>query len=184
MPSNDIVVNLIMYGGESMKVKFSIIVCMAFLISGATVKPVSYNETVAQWASYKDVANWMTKNFRHKKVSGRTRWDPQTPEQTFRSERGDCQDGANFARDALNRINPDYRANIVFVRNKLGPPHHWVTAFTVVDKLYIMNYATGPAWESMQGTHGPYESLTEYKKFLSALTFSNFMVENVEKTDY
>jgi hypothetical protein len=165
----------------SMKTKFTIILWLAFLISCATMKPDPYKETVAQWTSYKDVANWMSKNLRYDTSRSRTKgWQPQTPEQTFRSGLGICQDGANFARDALNRINPDYHARIVYINNKLGPPHHWVTAFTMDGKLYIMDYTTGPAWASMKGLHGPYDSLTEYEKFLSSLTIKNFVVGYVE----
>jgi hypothetical protein len=150
-----------------------------FLASCATTRSATYEETVAKWTSYKDVANWMSENFQYdyqRKLHG---WQAYDPEKTFQYGTGVCQDGANFARDALNRINPDYHARIVYIKNKLGRPHHWVTAFTMNNKLYIMDYAAGSRWASMMGVHGPYDSLTEYEKFLSSLHITGFEVEEV-----
>jgi hypothetical protein len=45
-----------------------------------------------------------------------------------------------------------------------------------------MDYAASANWASMMGVHGPYDSLTEYEKFLSSLQISNFEVENVRFT--
>lgn len=155
------------------------ILWFTFVASCATTKSATYEETVAQWTSYKDVANWMSKNLRYE--YSRTFSDAQarSPQQTFELGSGVCQDGANFARDALNRINPDYHARIVYIKNRLGRPHHLVTAFTMDGRLYIMDYAAGARWSSMKGVHGPYDSLGEYEKFLSSLQISDFKVENV-----
>ena len=148
-------------------------------MAGPEMSTASYEETVTQWTSYRDVANWMSKNFQYeygRKVSG---WQPRNPEQTFKLRTGMCQDGANFALHALNRINPDYHARIVFIKNRVGPPHHWVTAFTMDGKLYIIDYGAGARWASMMGVHGPYNSLTEYENFLSSLQMSGFKVQDV-----
>jgi hypothetical protein len=153
-------------------------------IAGAA-DPATYEQTVARWTSYKDVADWMHKEFSYdqgksKMVHG---WQPQTPEQSFKSKSGICQDGALFAKDSLNRINRAYQAKIVFIKNKQGRPHHWVTSLRVDGKLYIIDYAAGSKWRSMMGVHGPYDSLDDYKRFLSSLAVPNFDCELVTETD-
>jgi hypothetical protein len=139
---------------------------------------------VTHWSSYKDVANWMSKNLQYdynRKIKG---WQARTPEQTFKLKSGVCQDGANFARDVLNRISPDYHARIVHIKNSLGPPNHWVTAFTMEGKLYIMDYAAGRKWASLMGVHGPYDSLSGYEEFLQSLHLPNFELGSVRFADY
>ena len=165
-----------------MKKKLCIILWLVFLTSCATVKSSTYKETVAQWTSYKDVANWMEKNFRYDMARSRMvrGWQARTPEQTFEMRSGVCQDAAAFARDALNRINPDYDARIIYVKNKLGLPHHWVNAFAMDGKLYIIDYGASNRWSAMMGVHGPYDSLKEYEGFLSSLRIQGFAVEYVE----
>ena len=84
-----------------MKKMLSLILSLAFLASYATAKSATYEETVAQWTSYKDVVNWMSENFRYdytrrdflRKIGG---WQPQNPEQTFKLRSGSCQDRGNF----------------------------------------------------------------------------------------
>lgn len=158
-----------------------IFVWLAFLPSYATA--ATYEETVAQWTSYKDVADWMSKNFQYEYSRRIIGWQARDPKETFKLGSGVCQDGANFAKDALNRIRPDYHATLVFIKNRLGRPHHWVTAFTMDGKLYIMDYGAGARWASMMGVHGPYDSLTEYEKFLSSLHLPGFEVEDVRFTN-
>jgi len=65
----------------------------------------------------------------------------------------------------LNRINPKYEAKVVFIEvGKTPGSNHYVCSFKREDgKLYIMDYAT--AYHSMRGTHGPFNSLEEYKKY-------------------
>jgi len=110
-------------------------------------------------------------------------WQPRTPEQSFKYKSGVCEDGALFAKDALNRVNPNYRAKTVFIKNRQGPPHHWVTSFRLDGKLYIIDYAAGRHWSSMMGVHGPYDSLNDYKSFLSSLTIPKFDCELVKEWD-
>jgi hypothetical protein len=107
-------------------------------------------------------------------------WDPRPPEQTFERRSGVCEDGAVLAKDALNRINPAYEAKLVFIKNRYGNPHHWVTAFTVDGKLYIVDFSAGNNWKAMMGLLGPYESLKGYADFLSSLKIPNFKLELVE----
>ena len=155
-----------------------------------------YEATVSQWNSYEDVANWMKANYsfdryrqkqilRHRRQHGPAGlWSVagmlQSPTETFRLKKGHCKDAANFAIDALNRINPEYNARFVFVWNKIGPPHHWVTGFTMNGKLYIMDFGAGPRWQAMNGVHGPYSTLSEYVEFLSSLHIKRFVPESAE----
>jgi hypothetical protein len=138
-----------------------------------------YYATVAKWASYKDVYSWLENNFTYDyERKGRYK-EPLSPAEMFNLKKGACFDSANFVIDALNRINPKYGARSVFIKNKLGPPHHWVTAFTMDGKLFIMDYGTGEHWEAMKGIHGPYQSLSDYQDFLFSLRVKGFSVEDV-----
>jgi len=143
-----------------------------------------YDATVAKWTSYKDVYSWLENNFVYDYGrKGRYGKEPLIPAEMFRLKKGACYDSANFVIDALNRINPEYKAISVFIKNKLGPPHHWVTAFTVDGKLFIMDYGTSASWEAMRGIHGPYKSLSEYEEFLFSLRIRGFSVDDVMYRD-
>jgi hypothetical protein len=165
-----------------------IVLWLLFLASCATTggRPGAspdYQATVAKWTSYQDVADWMRANFYYVPRKAKS-WQPRAPQETFASGRGMCQDASNFARDALNRINPSYRARIVYIENRLGPPHHWVTAFTADGKLYVMDYGAGARWSSMMGVHGPYDSLVEYERFLSSLRMQGFALSYARETEF
>jgi hypothetical protein len=161
--------------------KFSIIglaVLTLFLIAIVPAESASYEETVAKWTSYKDVENWMKKNFSYdanKVASG----IPQSPEVTFERRSGICFDGAFFIKAALDRINPAYNAKLVFIKNKTGPINHWVTAFTSEGKLFVMDYMLGKKLQAWEGLHGPYNSLKGYEKFLSSTPTQDFVMEFV-----
>jgi hypothetical protein len=98
-------------------------------------------------------------------LKGRESLTPNSPSQTFRLKSGVCTDGAYFAKEILNRINPKYEARVVFIEVSKTPGSiHYVCSFKKEDgKLYIMDYAT--AYRSMRGTHGPFNSLQEYKEY-------------------
>jgi hypothetical protein len=168
---------------------FSILLCI-FLAPCATAagpegSAVSYEETVAQWKSYHDVAHWLAGSFGYDKSKLLSkRQIPQSPTETFRLKKGVCYDAANFTIDALNRINPGYKAKAVFIKNRLGPPHHWVAAFTENGKLYILDYGASMRWSRMNGIHGPYESLADYERFLSSLTMEQFILEYAVYRDF
>jgi len=162
--------------------KFSIIglaVVYIFLNSIVPAESATYEETVAQWTSYKDVENWMKKYFvyDYNKVGTGT---PQSPELTFERRSGICFDGAFFIKAALNRINPAYDAQLVFIKNKVGTINHWVTAFTSEGKLYVMDYMLGKKLQPWEGLHGPYDSLKGYEKFLSSRPTEDFVMDFVK----
>ncbi len=163
----------------------SFTVMIAFQGIAGAADAATYEQTVARWTSYKDVADWMHREFSYDQGKCKTvhGWQPQTPEQSFKLKSGICQDGALFAKDALNRINPAYQAKIVFIKNRQGPPHHWVTSFRADGKLYIIDFAAGARWRSIMGLHGPYDSLDDYRRFLATLAISNFDCELVKETD-
>jgi hypothetical protein len=165
------------------------ILWFTFVASCATMKSATYEETVAQWTSYQNVASWMKTNFHFDYqrakywLSTRTKLQPRTPDQTFKLKSGICHDAAVFARDTLNRIDPKYDAKVLFIINSFGLPNHnvatfnhHVATFTMDGKLYIMDYGAGGPWGAMNGIHGPYDSLHGYAEFLSSLKLFQFEV--------
>ena len=162
--------------GGNMKRYF--IILLAFVLL-AGFKPATYEEAVAGWTSYEDVAHWLKTSFRFStsrqravaklmKEDGRDGLRYRNPAKLYKKRSGYCVDAAYFAVEALNRVNPDYNARTVFILNKLSKTHHWVAAFDLGGKLYIMDYGAGPKWNAMNGIHGPYDSLDEYREFLES----------------
>ena len=138
------------------------------LIACATVPKKTYEEKISEWKSYKDVAKWMSWNFsydmaRLKEVKGKDPniVRPRSPQKTFELKSGVCFDAAVFAIKTLNRIDPSYEAEIVFMERDDG--NHYVCSFKKGGELYIMDFGT--SIKSVAGVHGPYNSLKEYKRF-------------------
>lgn len=135
-----------------------------------TMKPApekTYDETVSEWESYQDVVKWMENDFsldkeRFEKFEG-TLPIPRTPQETFRLKSGIYIDAAMFSKEALNRINPSYKAQIVILVIRPYGFNHYVCSFRKEGKLFIMDYGT--PYKEVTGIHGPYSSLEEYKKF-------------------
>ena len=135
-----------------------------------TMKPApekTYDETVSEWESYQDVVKWMENDFsfdeeRFEKFKG-TLPIPRTPQETFRLKSGIYIDAAMFSKEALNRINPSYKAQIVILVIRPYGFNHYVCSFRKEGKLLIMDYGT--PYKEVTGIHGPYSSLEEYKKF-------------------
>lgn len=151
----------------------------------------SYDTALQNWKNYQDVGKWLEKNFsfdaaRLQLMLGRVRAQGPTgllarsPAKTFEMKRGYCTDSAKLAIDALNRIDPAYDAQYVFIKNKAGPAQHWVTGFKVDGKIMVMDYGASPEWWRMLGIHGPYESLDQYRDFLASLNVKGFSVDFVE----
>jgi hypothetical protein len=126
----------------------------------------SYDETVSRWKSYKDLEKWMEKDFsfdteRFKRFEG-TLPPPRTSEETFKLKSGIYIDAAIFAKEALNRIDPSYQAQIVVLLIGRGA-NHYVCSFKKDGRIFIMDY--GIPYRTMVGVHGPFNSLDEYKIF-------------------
>lgn len=177
------------------KITLSIIIVLGLSIFANA----SYEDKVKEWKSYEDVEKWMKKEwsfdksrqkdifkfFKKEKKSGRdlrtlTLDEMALPaKEAYNSESGYCGDAASLIKDALNKVNPDYKARYIFIKNSKGMPHHWVTGFYVDGKLHVMDYGAGKKWSSMIGTFGPYDSLVDYEDFLSGLNLKSFGVETV-----
>ena len=127
----------------------------------------TYPETVSGWKSYQDLARWMEKEFsfdaeRFKKYQG-TLPPPRTVEETFKLKSGIYFDAALFSKETLNRINPSYQAKIAVVIIRPYGANHYFCSFKSAGKIVTMDYGT-PHRETT-GTHGPYSSLEEVKRF-------------------
>ena len=76
-----------------------------------------------------------------------------------------CFDAANFAKDALNRIDPSYEAEVIHIENRpYFKPNHVVCAFKMDGQIYIIDYGV-PIKTGRRGVFGPFNSLEEYKEF-------------------
>lgn len=146
-----------------MKTKFFILAAVLSLsaVFCTFAQATDYEDAVKQWHSYKDVAKWMQENFTFVEYNRRMTSGVQMPAETFMLKRGYCKDGAAFAIDALNRINPDYDAKMLYILKG-----HYVTLFKMNSKLYIMDFASGPLFASIRGVHGPFDSMKELKEYL------------------
>lgn len=154
-----------------------------------------YDAALQSWKDYRDVATWFDDNFTydHNRLSQMLRQRGQggaaalrtrEPSKTFEIKSGYCTDAAGFAIAALNRVNPEYKAGYVFIRNGAGNVHHWVAGFHMDGKTYVMDYGQGSDWRMMRGVHGPYESLGEYQSFLAGLNIRNFSPVEVSWKDF
>ena len=161
---------------------------MAASISSAYAS--DYKTTINGWDSYKDVVQWMKNDWQFdtelardiaNQVSrnGPSATTTKSAEETFNIQSGWCKDSARFSKDTLNHIDPSYKAEYIFIKNKLGPPNHWVTGFRYNSGLYVLDYGAGPHWSEMMGVHGPYDSIDEYGQFLSSISVRNFEFESV-----
>jgi hypothetical protein len=154
-------------------VKFRFLVLPIFIVvlfACAFVPTKTYEETVFEWKSYKDLAKWMNWHFTYD-MRRREAGFPipvRTPEETFELKSGVCFDAARFAKETLNRIDPSYEAEIVYIHRiwyiQRENNFHFVCSFKKDGKLYIIDYGTTD--RSLIGVHGPYNSLEEYKKFI------------------
>jgi len=153
--------------GIGMKKVIAII--LFFLLSSTPSWAETYHQWVENCSSYKDVAVWLNHHFRyekdrngngqpfsrgHKKRSG-----IQKLEEIFRSRCGGTLDASLFARETLNRINPDYRAEIIYLSLDRSEANY-LCGFFLGEKLFIMDY--GNLYENMIGTHGPFKNLDHY----------------------
>ena len=88
---------------------------------------------------------------------------PRTPEETFKLKSGIYLDAVLFIKETLNRINPSYRAKIAVLIIRPYRANHYICSFETGGRIFIMDYGT--PFRATTGTHGPYNSLEEVKKF-------------------
>jgi len=150
--------------------------CIIGAVACASIPVRSYDQEVSQWTSYEDVQNWMRKYYSYdmqkvRKYQGK--YTPgqalpcpvKTPEESYAERTGMCFDAANFAKDALNRIDPSYEAEVVHIENRpYFKPNHVVCSFRMNGKLYILDYGV-PRKTGRRGVFGPFDSLEAYKDF-------------------
>jgi hypothetical protein len=144
----------------------SLPILFLFLVACGTILVKSYDGTVSRWKSYKDVERWMENEFsfdteRFERFKG-TLPPPRTPEETFKLKSGIYIDAAIFAKEALNRIEPSYKAQIVVLLIGRGA-NHYVCSLKKEGRIFIFDYGT--PYRTMVGVHGPFNSLEEYKGF-------------------
>ncbi|HUT70163.1 MAG TPA: transglutaminase-like domain-containing protein [Desulfatiglandales bacterium] len=150
------------------KLRFLVLpIFIVILFACATFPQKTYEETVAQWNSYKVADKWMQYNFRYdfKRVKPSERPGPRTPEETFKLKSGVCFDSAHFLKDVLNRIDPSYEAKVVIVKVSPFPTfvHDVVCSFKKEGKLFIMmQYGLN---NKLTGVNGPFNSLDEFKNY-------------------
>lgn len=171
-----------------------LLVFSCVLAANFAAAATKYEEAVATWKAPEDVAKWLKSNFifdkdrqsqvlAQLKETGPENVLTRKPDTLFENRNGYCRDAAAFAKDALNKINPDYRARYIFIKNSAGPTNHWVTGYRVNNQLYVIDYGAGKHWSGMEGVHGPYASLEDYKIFLSSLNLKGFSAEQVRFRD-
>ena len=166
---------------------FFVVLTFAFVLFACKTpnKYPTYQDALANWTSYHDVADWLKSNFNFSfsRQSHASREQlVRKPKNLYDIRSGYCIDAALFAKTSLNQINPDYKARLIWIQNKLKNDH-WVTGFYEEGQLYVMDYGAGPGWVAMHGVHGPYESLKEYRMFLANLNIPNFSVGEVAWLD-
>jgi len=147
-----------------------LLIFIVILFACATIPTKTYEETISEWKSYKDVATWMDRHFsydmaRFREAEGRgpSYVPTRKPEETFKLKSGVCYDAAFFAKITLNLIDSSYEAKVVFIENRPYGVNHYVCSFEKGGKLFIMDYGT--RYRNMVGVHGPFNSLEEYKKY-------------------
>ena len=140
-----------------------------FLFAPAPSWAETYDKWVEKCGTYKDVAEWLNNNFRYEQdrngdgqpfsKGNNKRAKIQGLEETFRYRCGGTLDAALFTRETLNRINPDYRAVVIYLSLDRSQVHY-LCGFFLGGKLFVMDY--GNPHENMIGTHGPFENLDDY----------------------
>jgi hypothetical protein len=138
----------------------------------------TYDETVSEWKSYQDLVKWMEDDFSVdiQRLERRSPV-PRAPKETFRLKSGVDIDVAMFLKEALNRINPSYQAQIVVVIIRPNVFNRYVCSFKKDGKLFIMDYGT--PYREVTGVHGPYDSLEEYKEFYEKHNPTKKVIEGI-----
>jgi hypothetical protein len=120
--------------------------------------------------SFSDVLNWLHKNFEYDMVrlfdsrlrvqKGRERIRAKSPWETFKSKAGICYESAVFSKYSLNKIDPNYRAEIIYVCIRKDLSSHVVCSFFVNDKMFVIDY--GRMTKKYNGIFGPFNDVEDY----------------------
>jgi len=155
------------YGSLMKKIFFPALIFLFLLIPPCWAE--TYENWIARCRSYKDVAEWLNENFLYDLNGTRKGANPgrynrrfvkiKDIQETFQCKTGMSAEAAVFTKHSLNRINPNYRAEIIYLLAE-NSSAHYVCGFHLGGKLFIMDY--GSPYENMIGTHGPFDNLDEY----------------------
>jgi hypothetical protein len=124
----------------------------------------AYDAWVDSCKSYQDVEDWFLIHFAYDNqrlaaADARPGQLPiQSPAETFNRKKGICGDASVLVKYALNRINPDYKAEILFLDEPPTITDHYVCVFHMDGKLYVADYGR-PASKT---TTGPWDNLEDY----------------------
>jgi hypothetical protein len=135
-----------------------------------------YEDWLSTCKDYKDVEKWMRNNWIYdtyklkyvltmaasvKRVED-LKLEVMSPSDTFKEKKGVCYDASAFKKDALNKINPNYKAEIIFLRSPTKIDH-FVCGFYLDNKLWVLDYGN-TASNLARGTWGPFVNLDQYVK--------------------
>jgi hypothetical protein len=146
--------------------------CLSF--AGEIEDKNAYIRWLSTCKDYKDVGDWLAKNFIYDKekikhsLANKIPTEIYMPWTTFKKKGGVCSDAAYFVKYSLNKINPDYKADAIYLftgkrvgKIRPGDLGHFVCGFFLKDKLYVMDYGA-PKSNKQFGTWGPFNDLDEY----------------------
>jgi len=119
---------------------------------------------------YRDVQSWLKNKFiydfnrlyeSHERVDkGLERIRAKSPEVVLKEENGICYDAAVFSKYSLNKINPNYKAEIIYICVRKNKAAHVVCGFYLDGSLYIMDYGRG--FTQYNGIYGPFENEKQF----------------------
>jgi len=153
------------------------------------MKQLKNIRTLNGWKSHLDVAKWLEQNFvydverlKFSKIQGilKNYQPPKLPEETIRSKSGTCIDSVELTKEALNIIDPSYKAEVVWLRCRPEYDYdHCVCKFEQNGEIFMMDYGNHISNKHMNGIHGPYKSLDEYKEYYEKNNATGKKVKNI-----
>ena len=111
-----------------------LVVLGLFLTPWGVCRAENYEQWLSKCTSYKDVAEWQEhyllhdlnrlKDSMNRPQTKHERLKANSPEVTFKLQRAVCMDAAVFSKVSLNRLNADYRAEIIYLLPERIPDHY------------------------------------------------------------
>ncbi len=115
---------------------------------------------------YQDVKSWLENNFiydmsrlqdsRERVAKGLERIRSKSPEEVFKDKSGICYESAVFSKYSLNKINPNYKAEIIYICIRRDISSHVVCGFYLNKDLYVIDY--GRFIRIYNGVRGPFKN--------------------------
>ncbi len=120
--------------------------------------------------SFVDVARWLEHNFEYdisrlresrvRVANGLSRIKSRSPEETFKLKTGICYESSVFSKYSLNKINPEYKAEIVYVCIRRDISSHVVCSFYVDEQMFVIDF--GRLIKEYNGIFGPFKDVADY----------------------